>query len=43
MTFTSYSAKENNTQIKLAIMMTLPSASAASPKNNYFFQWNAID
>ena len=41
MTFSHYSAEENNTQIKLAMMMTLPSAT--SPKNKDFFQWNAID
>ena len=43
MTFSHYSAEENNTQSKLAIMMTLPSATATSPKNNDFFQRNAID
>ena len=41
MAFSHYSAEENNTQSKLTIMMTLPSA--VSPKNNDFFQWNAID
>ena len=36
MTFSHYSAEENTSQSKLAIMMT-------SSKNNDFFQWNAID
>ena len=43
MTFSHYSAEENNTQCKLAIMMTLQSATATSPKNNDFFQQNGID
>ena len=37
MTFSHYSAEENNTQSKLAIMITLPSATVTSPKNNDFF------
>ena len=41
MIFSHYSAEENNTQSKLAIMMTLPSDT--SPRNNDFFQWKAID
>ena len=36
MTFSHYSAEENNTQSKLAILMTLPSA--ISPKNNEIIQ-----
>ena len=35
MTFSHYSAEENNTQSKLAKMMTFSSAN--SPKNNDFF------
>ena len=41
MTFSHYSAEENTTQSKLALMMTLPSAT--SPKKEDFFQWNDID
>ena len=41
MTFSHYSAEENNTETKLAIMITL--SSATCPKNNDFFKWNAID
>ena len=37
MTFSHYSAEENNAQSKLAIVMTLPSATATSSKNNDFF------
>ena len=37
MTFSHYSAEENNALRKLAIMMTLPSATAISSKNNDFF------
>ena len=37
MTLSLYSAEENNTtQSKVAIMMTLPSATAISPKNDFF-------
>ena len=36
MTLSHYSAEENNTQSKLAIMMALPSA--ISPKNNEIIQ-----
>ena len=38
MTFSHYSAEENNAQSKLAIMKTLPSATATSSKINDFFR-----
>ena len=36
MTFSHYSAEENNAQSKLAITMTLPSATATSKNNDFF-------
>ena len=41
MTFSHYSAEENNTQSKLAIMMALPSAT--SPKNNEIICYRCMD